>query len=86
MSRTGALHVLFVLTLSVCLVSSSAEARKWRWRHYYGVYDYGYVVPSGEDGWRDRVSEGLETARARTDDGFGAGRSELTAPVIEHNS
>jgi LTXXQ motif family protein len=68
-SRTGALHVLLLLTLSVCLVSSSAEARKWRWRHFYGVYDYGYVVPFGDDGWRDRVSEGVETARARTGGG-----------------
>src|SRR6516165_7783519 len=73
-SRTGALHVLLVLTLSVCLVSSSAEARKWRWPHFYGVYDYdyGYVVPSGDDDWRDRISEGLETSRARTGGGFGA--------------
>jgi ABC-type sugar transport system substrate-binding protein len=71
LSRTGALHVV-LLTLSVFLVSSSAEARKWRWRHFYGVYDYGYVVPFGDDGWRDRVSEGVETARARTGGGFGA--------------
>src|SRR6516164_305232 len=60
-----ALPVLLVLTLSVCLVSSSAEARKWRWRHFYGAYDYGYVVPFGDDGWRDRISEGVETARPR---------------------
>ena len=73
-SRTGALHVLLVLTLSVWLVSSSAEARKWHWPHFYGVYDYdyGYVVPSGDDDWRDRISEGLETSRARTGGGFGA--------------
>jgi hypothetical protein len=70
-SRTGALHVLLVLTLSVCLVSSSAEARKWHWRHFYGAYDYGYVVPSRDD-WRDRISEEVETARARAGGGFGA--------------
>src|SRR6516165_3878581 len=64
-SRTGALYVLLVLTLSVCLLSSSAEARKWRWRHFYGVYNYGYALGSGNDRWRDRVSE-VETARART--------------------
>jgi len=71
-SRTGALHVLLVLTLSMCLVSSSAEARRWRWRYFYGVYDYGYMVRSGYDGRRDRVSEIVETARARTGGGFGA--------------
>jgi len=73
-SRTGGLHVLLVLTLGACLVSSSAEARKWwRWRHFYRVYDYGYVARSGDDGRRDRVSEMVETARARTGGGsFGA--------------
>jgi hypothetical protein len=73
-SRTGALHVFPVLTLGVCLVSSSAEARKWwRWRHFYRVYDYSYVARSGDDGRRDRVSEMVETARARTGGGsFGA--------------
>jgi hypothetical protein len=72
-SRTGALHVLLVLTLTVCLVSSSAEARRWHWRHFYGVYDYGYVVRPGDDGRRDRASEVVETARASTGGGgFGA--------------
>ena len=71
-SRAGALHVLLMLTLSMCLVSSSAEARKWwHWRHFYRVYDYGYVVRPGDDGRRDRLSE--EIARARTGGGgFGA--------------
>ena len=73
-SRAGALHVLLVLTLSMCLVSSSAEARKWwHWRHFYRVYDYGDVARSGDFGRRDRVSEMVETARARTGGGsFGA--------------
>ena len=72
-SRTGALHVLLALTLSVCLISSSAEVRKWRWRHFYGAYDYSFVARSGDDGRRDRVSEVVETARARTGGGgFGA--------------
>ena len=72
-SRTGALHVLLVLTLSMCLVSSSAEARRWHWRHFYGVYDYGYMGRYGYDGRRDRVSEGVETARPRIGgSGFGA--------------
>src|SRR6516165_1759551 len=72
-SRTGALHVLLVLTLSMCLVSSSAEARRWHWRHFYGVYDYGDVGRSGDFGRRDRVTEIVETARARTGGGgFGA--------------
>jgi LTXXQ motif family protein len=72
-SRTGTLHALLVLTLSACLVSSSAEARKWwRWRHFYRVYDHGYVVRPGDDGLRDRLSE-VETTRARTGGGgFGA--------------
>src|SRR6516225_1686917 len=70
-SRTGALYVLLVLTLSVCFVSSSAEARKWHWRQFYGAYDYSYLVPSRDD-WRDRISEGIETSRARTGGGFGA--------------
>src|SRR6516164_1172468 len=69
-SRSAALHVLLVLTLSACLVSSSAEARRWHWRHFYRVYDYGYVVRPGDDGRRDRLSE--EIARARTGGGFGA--------------
>jgi len=73
-SRAGALHVLLVLTLSMCLVSSSAEARKWwHWRHFYRVYDYGDVARSGDFGRRDRVSEVVEMARARTGGGgFGA--------------
>ena len=53
MSKTGVPHVLLVLTLGMCLVSSSAEARKWRWGHFYGVYDYGDVVRSGDDVQRD---------------------------------
>jgi hypothetical protein len=61
--------MLLALTLSVCLISSSAEARKWRWRHFYGVYDYNSVARSGDDGRRDRVSEVVETARARTGGG-----------------
>jgi hypothetical protein len=56
-SRTGFLHVLFMLALSMCLVSSSAEARKWRWRHFYGVYDYGYMLRHGDDDRRDRFAE-----------------------------
>jgi hypothetical protein len=71
MSRTGVPHVLLVLTLGMCLVSSSVEARKWRWGHFYGVYDYGDVIRSGDDGQRDGVSEPVETGRARTSGGFG---------------
>jgi hypothetical protein len=72
-SRTGSLQLLFMLALSICLVSSSAEARKWRWRHFYNVYDYGYVIRPGDDGRRDRASEVVETVRARTGGGgFGA--------------
>jgi hypothetical protein len=64
-------HVLFGLTLSLCLVSSRAEAR-WHWR-YYGVYGYGHVVRHGDDGRRDRVAQMVETARAQTGGGgFGA--------------
>jgi hypothetical protein len=75
--------VLLVLTLSVCLVSSSAEARKWRWRHFYGVYNYSYALRSGDDGWRDRVSEGVETARDRTSGGFGAVIDRLIRGCIQ---
>jgi hypothetical protein len=82
-SRTGALHVLLVLTLSVCLVSSSAEARKWRWRHFYGVYNYAYGLRSGDDGWRGRVSERVETARAGTGGGFGAVIDRLILGCIQ---
>jgi len=82
-SRTGPLYALLVLTLSVFLVSSSAEARKWRWRHFYGVYDYGYVVPFGDDGWRDRVSERAETARDRTSGGFSAVIDRLIRGCIQ---
>jgi hypothetical protein len=75
--------VLFVLTLSVCLVSSSAEARKGRWRHFYGVYNYGYGLRSGDDGWRDRVSE-VGTARARTGGGgFGAVIDQLIRGCVQ---
>jgi LTXXQ motif family protein len=70
-SRT--VHVLFVLALSACLISTSAEARRWRWRHFYGVHDYGHMARLGDDGWRYSVSEMAETGRARTASGsFGA--------------
>jgi hypothetical protein len=46
-SRTGTLHALLVLTLSACLVSSSAEAHKWCCRHFYGVYGYGLCLVTG---------------------------------------
>lgn len=71
MSRTGFPHVLFMLALSICLVSSSAEAR--RWRHFYGAYGYGYPLHHGDDGRRDRLAEVVEAARPRTGGGgFGA--------------
>jgi LTXXQ motif family protein len=83
-SRTGFLHVLFMLALSMCLVSSSAEARKWRWRHFYGVYDYGYMLRHGDDDRRDRFAEVLETARARTGGGgFGAVIDRLIRGCIQ---
>src|SRR5215831_1661651 len=82
-SRTRALHALLVLMLSMCLVSSSAEARKWHWRLFYDVYDYGYAIPSREDGWRDRVSEGVEMARGRTSGGFGAVIDRLIRGCIQ---
>jgi hypothetical protein len=82
-SRSGALHALLVLTLSVCLVSSSAEARKWRWRQFYGVYDYGYEVPSEDDGWRDHIPERAETTRAGAGGGFGVVVDRLIRGCME---
>jgi hypothetical protein len=70
-SRTGFLHVSFMVALSMCLVSSSAEARKWRWGHFYRVYAYAYMPRHGDDGRRDRfaeVAEGVGTGGG----GFGA--------------
>jgi hypothetical protein len=70
--RTGFPYVLFMLVLSICLVSSSAEARKWRWRHFYGFYGYGYSVRHGDDGRRERFAEIVETRRPRAaGGGFG---------------
>lgn len=71
MSRTGFLHVSFMLALSMCLVSSSAEARKWRWWHFYGVYAYAYMPRHGDDGRRDRFGEVVEGVRTGGG-GFGA--------------
>jgi len=82
-SRTGFLQVLFILALSMCLVSSSAEARKWRWRHFYGAYGYGYMLPHGDDSWRDRFPE-VEAARAMTGGGgFGAVIDRLIRGCIQ---
>jgi hypothetical protein len=88
-SRSGALHVLFMLTLTACLVSSSAEARRGHWRHFYGVYDYGYVVRPGDDGRRERVSEVIERPRALGRDALmfrshGCGGLIPVRPLIMH--
>ena len=70
MFKTGFPHVLFVLALSICLVSSSAEAR--RWRHFYGAYGYSYTLRHGDDNRRERHAE-VVVGRPRTGGGdFGA--------------
>src|SRR5262249_4757919 len=77
------MHVLFVLTLSVCLVSSSAEARRWHWRHFHGVYGYGH---HWDDGRRDSVTEMEETARAKTNGGFGAVIDRLIRGCVQQSA
>jgi LTXXQ motif family protein len=48
MLRTGILPALLVLVMSICL-STSADARRWKWWHYYGSYER-----SARDGDDDR--------------------------------
>jgi LTXXQ motif family protein len=55
------------LALSLCL-TSSAEARKWRW-HLYGLHIYGYSPRSVDAGRRTSVANVVETARASTGGG-----------------
>ena len=62
MFRTG-VHVLLVLALGLCLAASSADARRWHWRHFYGAYGHGYGARFGDEG---RVATMIETAPART--------------------
>jgi hypothetical protein len=46
MLRTGILPALLVLVMSICL-STSADARRWKWWHYYGSYERS--ARSGDD-------------------------------------
>ena len=66
MSRAGS--TLLVLAVSLCVVSS-AEARKWRWWHFYGFYVHGSPARSGDDGRRTHPANA--TAPARTGGAFG---------------
>src|SRR5215469_467189 len=53
--RTGILPALLVLMMSICL-STSADARRWKWWHYYGSYERS--ARSGDnDRRRARASE-----------------------------
>jgi len=70
MPRNRILSALLVLTLSLCSVSS-AEARKWRWWHFYGFYKHGYSVRSGDYGRRSPAANVIEAVRPRTGGGFG---------------
>ena len=42
-----------------------------------------FTAPLGDDGWRDRVSERVETARAGTGGGFGAVINRLILGCIQ---
>jgi LTXXQ motif family protein len=50
--RTGILPALLVLVMSICL-STSADARRWKWWHYYSSYERS--VRSGDDDRRREV-------------------------------
>jgi hypothetical protein len=53
--RTGILPALLVLVMSICL-STSADARRWKWWHYYSSYERS--ARSGDDDRRRaRASE-----------------------------
>src|SRR5262245_11861480 len=59
---TGILPALLVLVMSICL-STSADARRWKWWHYYSSYERS--VRSGDDDRRRaRASEVPPAARA----------------------
>src|SRR5215831_14284042 len=47
--RTGILPALLVLVMSIC-VSTSADARRWKWWHYYSSYERS--ARSGDDDHR----------------------------------
>jgi hypothetical protein len=68
MSRIAILLAVLAVALSLCF-ASSAEARKWRWGHFYGFYGQGYSVRSGDDGRRARIAPVVETPGARTGGG-----------------
>src|SRR5262245_39859794 len=60
--RTGILPALLVLVMSICL-STSADARRWKWWHYYSSYERS--ARSGDDDRRRaRASEVPPAARA----------------------
>jgi len=60
--RTGILPALLVLVMSICL-STSADARRWKWWHYYSSYERS--ARSGyDDRRRARASEVPPAARA----------------------
>src|SRR5215831_18138937 len=44
--RTGILPALLVLVMSIC-VSTNADARRWKWWHYYSSYERS--ARSGDD-------------------------------------
>src|SRR5262245_56346890 len=55
MLRTGILPTLLVLVMSIYL-STSADARRWKWWHYYGSYGRS-VRSDADDRRRSRASE-----------------------------
>src|SRR5262249_9114799 len=60
--RPGILPALLVLVMSICL-STSADARRWKWWHYYSIYERS--ARSGDDDRRRaRASEVPPAARA----------------------
>ena len=69
MVRTGILPALLVLMMSICL-STSADARRWKWWHYYSSYERS--VRSGDDDRRRARASEVPGPAARAGRGVAA--------------
>ena len=67
--RTGILPALLVLVMSIC-VSTSADARRWKWWHYYSSYERS--ARSGDDDHRRARSSKVPGLAASAGRGVGA--------------
>lgn len=67
--RTGILPALLVLVMSICL-STSADARRWKWWHYYSSYERS--ARSGDDDRRRARASEVPGPAARAGRGVAA--------------